>query len=106
MLSEITPQITLPLCMNINDPTCVFVQCIDVEILDDMDIEGDHRFQIVITNVTLGSISPSEGSTVITIQDNIGEKHLNIHILCTYAFMVLFLNLCRWKSDSQCSNDG
>ena len=79
MLSEITPQITLPLCMNINDPTCVFVQCIDVEILDDMDIEGDQRFQIVITNVTLGSISPSEGSTVITIQDNIGEKHSKAH---------------------------
>ena len=75
MLSETTPQITLPLCMNINDPTCVFVQCIDVEILDDMDIEGDQRFQIVITNITLGSISQSEGSTVITIQDNIGERH-------------------------------
>ena len=75
MLSEITPQITLPLCMNINDPTCVFVQCIDIEILDDMDIEGDQRFQIVITNITLGSISQSEGSTVITIQDNIGERH-------------------------------
>ena len=51
---------------------CVPVQCIDLEIIDDPDLEGDHTFQIQINGLSLGSISQSLFMTTITITDNIG----------------------------------
>ena len=68
MFDESTPQISYPPCTSV----CMVEQCVDVEIVDDLDVEGEHMFQLAITNVSLGSISDSLSSTVVVIQDNIG----------------------------------
>ena len=48
--------------------------CVDIQILDDSDVEGDHSFEVLITDVTLGSILITSSVTTITITDNIGNK--------------------------------
>lgn len=68
------------------------VACVDIDILDDSDIEGNHQFEVMITDVTLGDIMISLSITTIMIMDNSG-----IHLLilkkwvnkCTVSF-------CRW----------
>ena len=47
--------------------------CIDIEIIDDSDIEGDHQFEVLITNVTLGDVIATSAITTITITDNSGK---------------------------------
>lgn len=47
--------------------------CIDVEIIDDNDVEGDQDFEILITDVTLGTVLISSSVTTVTITDNLGN---------------------------------
>ena len=74
VFDENAPQTTYPPCTSAGDPTCVFEQCMDLEILDDDDLEGEQRFEVVITSVSLRSIVASPSSTVIIIQDNTGTS--------------------------------
>ena len=55
-------------------------ECISIEIIDDDDVEGSHRFGIEIKDVTLGTISAESSFTSIDIQDNIGRFKLMIII--------------------------
>ena len=47
-------------------------QCIDIEIIEDEDVEGTHNFEIQISGVNIGTVSPGESSTVFNIVDNTG----------------------------------
>lgn len=49
-----------------------FSACVDIEILDDDNIEGDHQFEVLITDATLGTILITSSVTTITIIDNAG----------------------------------
>ena len=64
------PQLTYPPCLDGGE--CTTVQCINVAIIDDRDVEGDHQFQLQIAGVSLGSVSQSLSATMITIIDNTG----------------------------------
>lgn len=56
-------------CASVQD--CVLVDCIDIELLDDMDVEGIQKFEVEIVSVTLGSIGAPE-TTEVVINDTIG----------------------------------
>ena len=46
--------------------------CVDVGVIDDSDVEGDHHFELVIDSVAPGSVLASAALTTITITDNLG----------------------------------
>ena len=50
--------------------------CIDIQILDDNDVEGDHDFEILITDVTLGTVLIASSVTTVTITDNLGNNNI------------------------------
>ena len=54
------------------DISCDIAECIDIELLDDMDVEGLQQFEIMITSVSLGTVSMTSSSTVIFLEDTIG----------------------------------
>ena len=58
---------------------CTTVECVNVEIIDDENVEVNQTFQMRIIGVNLGSISPSQSTTVITIMDNTGAVFASIH---------------------------
>ena len=58
--------------------------CLDIEILDDSNVEGDHQFEILITDVTLGGFMMNSSVTTITIIDNSG-----IYLLPFYVEVLL-----------------
>ena len=47
--------------------------CVDIQILDDNDVEGDHDFEVLITDVTLGTVLITSSVTTVTITDNLGK---------------------------------
>lgn len=56
-------------CSNIGQ--CEFVDCINIELLDDVDVEGEQEFEIEIISVSLGSTGVP--TTTIVLTDTIGE---------------------------------
>ena len=48
--------------------------CIDIGIINDTDVEGDHHFELVIENVTPGQVLSTSAVTAITITDNSGKR--------------------------------
>lgn len=46
--------------------------CVDIGIIDDNDVEGDHHFELLIEAVAPGRVLPTSALTVITITDNLG----------------------------------
>ena len=47
--------------------------CVDVAIIDDNDVEGDHHFELLIENVAPGRLLSTSAITIITIKDNLGK---------------------------------
>ena len=47
--------------------------CVDIVIIDDNDIEGDHNFGLLINAVVPGSILIPSAFITITINDNLGK---------------------------------
>ena len=54
--------------------------CVDVAIIDDNDVEGDHHFELIIENVAPGRVLSSSAITIITIIDNLGKPKPLIHL--------------------------
>ena len=74
--------------------------CVDVAIIDDNDVEGDHHFELLIENVAPGRVLSSSAITIITIKDNLGKPRplisslqmsVNIIILHIFTDGQLFL---------------
>ena len=72
--------------------------CIEVDIINDMDLEGDHSF-----DVTLGANTPALGggtgvfgsstSTIVTIQDPEGLYFLHNYtcmVICAFTFYLVY----------------
>lgn len=53
--------------------------CVNVTIIDDNDVEGDHQFEVVITTTTLGTILITSSVTTIAITDNTGNMMLYVN---------------------------
>lgn len=62
---------TYPECDN-SGTQCIVDNCINIELQNDIEIEGDEVFEITIIDVSLGSIGLP--STLIFIQDMIGGQ--------------------------------
>ena len=50
--------------------------CIDVVIIDDDDVEGDHEFELMISHISLETIILPSSFTTITINDTAGRSKL------------------------------
>lgn len=51
---------------------CGLVNCIDIELIDDVNVEGVQEFEVEIVSVSLGSIGVP-GATEVVINDTIGR---------------------------------
>ena len=58
------------------------VRCVEIEIVDDEALEGEHNFTVVITstNPPISTAEPSEAAVIIL--DNDGIAHLTLALLC------------------------
>lgn len=62
---------TYPECDSVQE--CTVERCINIELQDDMDIEGQEEFEIEIRETTLGAIGLS--TTTVFINDATGEHY-------------------------------
>lgn len=73
--------------------------CVNVTIIDDNDVEGDHQFEVVITTTTLGTILITSSVTTITINDNTGNMMPYVNRFLTHGLLICF----RWEPVSSIS---
>jgi len=74
--------------------------CIDVTIIDDDDLEGNHRFRVdfgrIRLNPALGRGVGSPSSTTVTIQDPEGMFSIPSRISQQSSSTMLFCNMVGW----------
>ena len=63
-------------------------QCVNITIVDDDILEGEHAFSVRTGNPSVGTRIILRGSTVVKIQDNEGITYLNILF---YASTIIYI---------------